>query len=261
MRPLSHALFLVLKLSTFEAKHGQAKTVTKDHLFLGLLKVVDVDLRDYIEQLSKPEQTATLEEVEELRKALCIIDTTRTRRAMRKLLAPNLDPDAAMTATPGASTGFAEALAKLGSEALPGACLSLLKILLEYPGKGTTAQLKTEGAKAELILSTLPSPDGPQPETSLAQSVLEMHKQWGKQSGGKQPDLSECWRRLAVGTVVEFDARSGLRLLQANHCLVHIPSGKAKAREEIFGPSLAAAFAEFESGADQKPCRVPLAEF
>lgn len=261
MRPLSHALFLVLKLATFEAKHGQAKTITKDHLFLGLLKVVDVDLKDYLDQLSKPEQTATLEEVEELRKALCIIDTTRTRRAMRKLLAPNLDPDAAMTATPGASTGYAEALAKLGSEALPGACLSLLKILLEYPGKGTAAQLKTEGAKAELILSALPSPDGSQPQTTFAQSVLEMHRQWGKQSSGKQPDLSECWRRLAVGTIVEFDDQSGLRLLQANHCLVHIASGKPKAREEIFGQSLAQAFAEFESSADQKPCRVPLAEF
>lgn len=261
MRPLSHALFLVLKLATFEAKHGQAKTITKDHLFLGLLKVVDVDLKDYLDQLSKPEQTATLEEVEELRKALCIIDTTRTRRAMRKLLAPNLDPDAAMTATPGASTGYAEALAKLSSEALPGACLSLLKILLEYPGKGTIAQLKTEGAKAELILAALPTPTGNQPAPSFAQSVLEMHRQWGRLCPGKQPDLSECWRRLAIGTIVEFDEQAGLRLLQSNHCLVHVPAGKGSSREEIFGPSLAAAFAEFEANAEQKPCRVPLAEF
>jgi hypothetical protein len=49
--------------------------------------------------------------------------------------------------------------------------------------------------------------------------------------------------------------------MQANHCLVHVPSGKGSSREEIFGPSLAAAFAEFESSAEQKPCRVPLAEF
>jgi hypothetical protein len=261
MRPVSHALILVLKLACFEAKHGQSKTITKDHLFLGLLKLVDVDVTDYLEQLSKPEQQSTRAEIEELRQALCILDTTYTRRALRKLLAPNLDPDAPMTANPVASTGYAEALEKIGSTGLPGACLSLMKILLESPGKGTTAQLKTEGAKAELILSTLPSPDGSQPQTTFAQSVLEMHRQWGKQSSGKQPDLSECWRRLAVGTIVEFDEQSGLRLLQANHCLVHIPSGKPKAREEIFGQSLAQAFAEFESSADQKPCRVPLAEF
>ena len=113
MRALSHALFLVLKLATFEAKHGQTKTITKDHLFLGLLKVVDVDLKDYLEQLSKPEQVATHEEIEELRKALCILDTTHTRRALRKLLSPNLNPDAALSSNPSASTGYAEALAKM----------------------------------------------------------------------------------------------------------------------------------------------------
>jgi hypothetical protein len=251
----------VLKLACFEAKHGQSKTITKDHLFLGLLKVVDVDVEDYLSQLSKPEQNSTRMEIEELRKALCILDTTHTRRSLRRLLAPNLDPDAPMTTNPVASTGYAEALEKIDAEALPGACLCLLKVLLEAPGKGTIAQLKTEGAKAELILSALPTPDGPQPQANFAHSVLEMHKQWGKQSSGKQPDLSECWRRLAVGTIVEFDENSGLRLLQSNHCLVHIPSGKPKAREEVFGQSLAQAFAEFESSADQKPCRVPLAEF
>jgi hypothetical protein len=261
MRPVSHALILVLKLACFEAKHGQSKTITKDHLFLGLLKLVDVDVADYLEQLSKPEQTSTRLEIEELRKCLCILDTTYTRRSLRSLLAPNLDPDAPMTANPVASTGYAEALEKIESEALPGACLSLLKVLLESPGKGTIAQLKTEGAKAELILSALPSPDGSQSQTTFAQSVLEMHRQWGKQSQGKQPDLSECWRRLAVGAIVEFDEQAGIRLLQANHCLVHVPSGKPKGREEVFGRSLAEAFEEFEAGANQKPCRVPLAEF
>lgn len=261
MRPLSHALFLVLKLASFEAKHGQSKTITKDHLFLGLLKVVDVDVEDYLSQLSKPEQQSTREEIEELRNALCILDTTYTRRALRKLLAPNIDPDAAMTANPVASTGYADALEKIGSEALPGACLCLLRILLESPGKGTAAQLKTEGAKAELILSALPVSGAPKTQASFAQSVLEMHRQWGKQSHGKQPDLSECWRRLAVGTIVEFDEQAGLRLLQANHCLVHVPAGRSSAREEIFGRSLAEAFGEFEAGANQKPCRVPLAEF
>jgi hypothetical protein len=88
-----------------------------------------------------------------------------------------------------------------------------------------------------------------------------MHRQWGRLCPGKQPDLSECWRRLAIGTIVEFDEQAGLRLLQSNHCLVHVPAGKGSSREEIFGPSLAAAFAEFESSAEQKPCRVPLAEF
>jgi hypothetical protein len=261
MRPLSHALILVLKLACFEAKHGQSKTITKDHLFLGLLKLVDVDVEDYLSQLSKPEQQSTREEIEELRKAMCILDTTYTRRALRKLLAPNIDPDAAMTANPVASTGYADALEKIGAEALPGACLSLLKVLLESPGKGTIAQLKTEGAKAELILSALPSSDTSQPPVTFVQSVLEMHRQWGKQSQGKHPDLSECWRRLAIGTVVEFDDQAGLRLMQANHCLVHVPAGKPKARELVFGRSLAEAFEEFEAGASQKPCRVPLAEF
>lgn len=261
MRPVSHALILVLKLACFEAKHGQSKTITKDHLFLGLLKLVDVDVEDYLSQLSKPEQQSTREEIDELRKAMCILDSTFTRRALRKLLAPNIDPDAAMTANPVASTGYADALEKISSEALPGACLCLLKVLLESPGKGTIAQLKTEGAKAELILSAMPTSGATKTQESFAQSVLEMHRQWGKQSQGKQPDLSECWRRLAVGAIVEFDEQAGIRLLQANHCLVHVPSGKPKGREEVFGRSLAEAFEEFEAGASQKPCRVPLAEF
>ena len=218
-------------------------------------------MEDYLSQLSKPEQQSTREEIEELRKAMCILDTTYTRRALRKLLAPKIDPDAAMTANPVASTGYADALEKISSEALPGACLCLLKVLLESPGKGTIAQLKTEGAKAELILSAMPASGAIKTQESFAQSVLEMHRQWGKQSQGKQPDLSECWRRLAVGAIVEFDEQAGIRLLQANHCLVHVPSGKPKGREEVFGRSLAEAFEEFEAGASQKPCRVPLAEF
>jgi hypothetical protein len=261
MRPLSHALLLVLKLASFEAKHGKAKTITKDHLFLGLLKVVDVDVGDYLAQLSKPEQVSTQEEIEELRKSLCILDTTYTRRSLRKLLTPTVEEDAPMTGEPAASSGYADALQKIGPQGQTGACIGLLKVLLESPGKGTTAQLKSEGAKAELIINSLPTASPASDPASFAESVLAMHRQWGKQCPGKQPDLSECWRRLAVGTIVEFDDKGGLRLLQANHCLVNIPSGKGASRKEIFGASLAEAFAEFEANAEHKPCRVPLAEF
>jgi hypothetical protein len=261
MSPLSHALFLILKLANFEAKHAQAKTITKDHLFLGLLKVVDVNLDDYLSQLSTPEQTATLTEIAELRKALCILDTTQTRRALRKILMVKPDDDTAQSANPVASTGYTDTLAKLDNATPPAVSLSLLKLLLESPGKGTIAQFKKEGAKAELILAALPSGPTANPQFSFAQSMLEMHRQWGRQCPGKQPDLSECWRRLAVGIVVEFDEQAGLRLLQANHCLVHVPAGKAQARADIFGAELAAAFAEFEAGTSQKPCQVPLAEF
>lgn len=261
MRPLSHALFLVLKLACFEAKHGQSKTITKDHLFLGLLKVVDVDVEDYLSQLSKPEQRSTEEEIKELRNALCILDTTYTRRALRKLLTPNIDPDAAMTANPVASTGYADALEKIGSEALPGACLCLLKILLESPGKGTGTQLKSEGAKAELILNSLTAGEAPKASGSLAHCLLELHRQWGRQCQGKHPDLGDCWRRLAAGAFVEFDPSQGLKLIQGSYCLVHIPANCGVQRAVIFGEALAKAFNEFESGAGSKPCRVPLAEF
>ena len=261
MSPLSHALFLVLKLANFEAKHAQAKTITKDHLFLGLLKVVDVNLDDYLSQLSTPEQTATLTEIAELRKALCILDTTQTRRALRKILMVKPDDDTAQSANPVASTGYTDTLAKLDNATLPAVSLSLLKLLLESPGKGTIAQFKKEGAKAELILAALPSGPTANPQFSFAQSVVEMHQQWSKQCPGKQPELSECWRRLAAGTIVEFDDQSGLRLLQANLCLVHIPAGEEKTRAKVFGASLASAFEEFEANATEKPCRVPLAEF
>lgn len=167
MSSLSHALFLVLKLATFEAKHAQSKTITKDHLFLGLLKLVDVDLKDYLSELSKPEKTATNVEVENLRKSLCILDTTYTRRSLRKLLAPNVDPDEAMTDNPTPSTGYVDALEQLDSDTTLGACQSLLKLLLESPGKGTIAQLKTEGAKAELILAALPSSPEKSPNPRL----------------------------------------------------------------------------------------------
>jgi hypothetical protein len=261
MSPLSHALSLVLKLASVEAKHGQSKAITKDHLFLGLLKIVDVDLKDYLSQISKPERTATDAEIENLRKSLCILDTTHTRRSLRKLLAPNIDPDAPASDNPVASTGYVEVLEQLDTETTLGACQILLKLLLESPGKGTIAQLKTEGAKAELILATLPSSPEKKPQSTFAQSVLEMHKQWGKLCQGKQPELSECWRRLAADSIVEFDAEAGLRLFQASNCLVHVPSGDKNSREKIFGKSLAAAFNEFEASATEKPCRVPLAEF
>ena len=261
MRPLSHALFLVLKLACFEAKHGQSKTITKDHLFLGLLKVVDVDVEDYVSQLSKPEQQSTREEIVELRNALCILDTTYTRRALRKLLGPNTTPDAAMKANPVASAGYADALEKIGSEVLPGACLCLLRILLESPGKGTDTQLKSEGAKAEIILESLTAAVAFRAPGSLAHCLLELHRQWGRQCQGKHPDLGDYWRRLAAGAFVEFDPSHGLKLIQANYCLVHIPANCGDQRAIIFGEALAKAFSEFESGSGSKPCRVPLAEF
>lgn len=261
MSPLSHALFLVLKLANLEARHARAKTITKDHLFLGLLKVVDVNLDDYFSQLSSPEQTATLSEIDSLRNTLCILDTTQTRRALRALLLSNQDDVAAASGQPVASTGYTDTLAMLKEAAHPAACLCLLKILLESPGKGTAAQLKTEGAKAELLLTALPKNQATEPPSSFAQSVVAMHKLWSKQCPGKQPELSECWRRLATGAVVEFTEQDTLRLMFANHCLVQLPAGDRQARAQVFGASLAAAFDEFEANAGQKPCRVPLAEF
>jgi hypothetical protein len=261
MSPLSHALFLVLKLANFEAKHARAKTITKDHLFLGLLKVVDVNLDDYFAQLSTPEQEATLAEIETLRNTLCILDTTQTRRALRSTLMSKPDDEAAQLGQPIASTGYTETLEKLEEETYPDACLRLLMVLLLSPGKGTAAQLKKEGAKAELILAALPKAKSANPHASFAQSIVEMHKLWCKQCPGKQPELSECWRRLAAGTIVEFNELGDLRLMQANHCLVHIPADNRQGRAQVFGASLADAFDEFEGNAAQKPCRVPLAEF
>jgi hypothetical protein len=218
MSPLSHALFLVLKLANLEARHARTKTITKDHLFLGLLKVVDVNLDDYFSQLSSPEQTATLSEIDSLRNTLCILDTTQTRRALRALLLSNQDDVAAASSQPVASTGYTDTLAMLKEAAT-------------------------------------------EPPSSFAQSVVAMHKLWSKQCPGKQPELSECWRRLATGAVVEFTEQDTLRLMFANHCLVQLPAGDRQARAQVFGASLAAAFDEFEANAGQKPCRVPLAEF
>jgi hypothetical protein len=261
MSHLSHGLILTLKLASFEARHLKAKTLTKDHLFLGLLKLADIDVSDYLGQLTKPEQAATDEEINALRKALCILDTTHSRRALRKLLRQPPDEDGPEIPTLAISAGFTDTLAKLSTDGSVFPCISLLKTLLAAPGKGMASQLKSEGSKGEILASSLLDSSSIDPDLAFAQSIVAMHSLWGRHTHGNQPDLGDCWRRLAADAAVEFDDKNGVKILYANQCLVHIPADRTQLRATIFGRALAQALAEFEANADRKPCKVPLAEF
>lgn len=256
----SHGMHLVLKLAAHEARHGRSALLTKDHLFLGLLKVVDVGLGEYLSDLSVAEQLATTGEIADLRHAFGDVDTTKLRRALRSLVGRQ-EGTGGDVAAPKPSRECEKLLSQLGSAHSGWGCLGLLGLLLESPGKSTSEQLDADGIDAGTILARSGVGQEPGDTPRFARSVLALHREWRMLGGDKAPELSDLWRRIAPAAVLEFDGNGGVSLMQGSHCLLRLSLSQAGSRSSIFGDSLAAAINEFEQGALPHPCKAPLAEF
>lgn len=257
----SHGLHLVLKLAGHEARHARAALLTKDHLFLGLLKLVDIGLEEYLSELSVAEQLATTGEVADLRHAFGNLDTTALRRSLRALAASQERAGDDLAATPRPSRECEKVLSQLSSTMEGWGCLGLLSLILEAPGKSTAEQFTSDGINPETILARMPRGQDRSETPKFARSVIQLHHEWRTLGGDKAPELSDLWRRIAPAAVLEFDGKGGVSLMQGGHCLMRLSSSQAESRRSIFGDSLAAAINEFEQGALPHPCKAPLAEF
>lgn len=255
----SHALHLVLKLAAFEAAHAGSALVTKDHVFLGLLKVVDIDLKDYLSELSVTEQLATAGEIDGLRSAFGEQDTTRLRRALRARLTCDERPRQDGKLRPRPSRECEKLLSQVSATPSGWGCIGLLELLMESPGKETALHLKDMGLdpKSMVFPSSLEAREHP---GSFARAIARLHHEWRIIGGDNAPQLSDLWRRVAPTAVIEFDGNGGLSLMQGSRCLLRLGAAQSKSREVLLGKSLAQAIAEFEEGV-AAPCKAPLAEF
>lgn len=255
----SHALHLVLKLAGFEAAHAGSPLVTKDHLFLGLLKVVDLELGEYLSELSMTEQLATTGEIEGLRNAFGEIDTTRLRRSLRAKVSCHERPRDERATRPKPSRECEKLLTQVTATAAGWGCVGLLELLMESPGKETLTHLNENGVDPK----TLSHPSGLEAHehpAAFARSLARLHLEWRIIGGDDAPQLSDLWRRLAPSAVIELDGGGGISIMHGRHCLLRLSGDEARSRQAILGKSLAEAIGEFEKGM-QSPCKAPLAEF
>ena len=87
----STSLMLVWRVAEFEARHAKASTIEPSHLLLGLCKVVDLDLPEFISK-DAPDRNEILEEMlREVRKLKTIfraagLDAKIFRRKLRRTL-------------------------------------------------------------------------------------------------------------------------------------------------------------------------------
>lgn len=85
----SASLILVWRIAEFEARHLNASTIEPTHLLLGLCKVVDLDLPEFVSK-DEPDRDETLEELlREVRRLRTVfrvagVDTKTLRRALRR---------------------------------------------------------------------------------------------------------------------------------------------------------------------------------
>jgi ATP-dependent Clp protease ATP-binding subunit ClpA len=124
----SASLILVWRLAEFEARHANASTIEPNHLLLGLSKVVDLDLPEFVAK-DAPDRDEVLEELlREVRRLRTVfraagLDAKTFRRKLRRVSAERrftLDDSERMRRSSAAKQIFAEAehFAQLGSSAV-----------------------------------------------------------------------------------------------------------------------------------------------
>jgi len=132
---LSKSLFLIWRLAELEALHLKKERIRPAHFFLGILKVVELDLGKILADTPKQDFIEIQRDITELRNCIgeFILDTTYTRRFLRGILPTgngNLSKERLHRSDAARILfGNAEALAqKNGSPVLP---IHLLLALLE----------------------------------------------------------------------------------------------------------------------------------
>ena len=124
----STSLILVWRVAEFEARHAKSSTIEPLHLILGLCKVVDLDLTEFVAK-DAPERDEVLEELlREVRKLRTVfraagLDAKIFRRKLRRASPDRrfaLDDSERLRRSPATKRIFADAehFAQLGSSAV-----------------------------------------------------------------------------------------------------------------------------------------------
>jgi ATP-dependent Clp protease ATP-binding subunit ClpC len=143
------SLVLVWRIAEIEARHLGSRQIEPSHLFLGLLKIVDLNLEKALVQATSIDTAAVNTEVEFLRRSFgeYDLDTTRIRRRFRRYLKKGepIEPNVHLRRSPKARETFAraEALAEpLGGNVHP---LHLAVALLQQQDASSESILEEAG--------------------------------------------------------------------------------------------------------------------
>jgi hypothetical protein len=265
--PASHALPLALQLTSLEARHLHADRLQPDHLILGLLKLVDVDLSGYFAQIPKAEVVATQGELRALTEAFnfALVETTGVRRQLRYRLNPQGPSAHPSKGTPPPSTGYADVIARADDHPRWPA-LAMLICALDNCGEATQHQLKESGSSREKLRSAaadrLRRGESDEDWVGFIRAVPQLSHTWAQASGAHPPSLSEIWRRLLSHAQLRIAADGALHAVRAKHTVLNSPASLQAEWPDIFGPELAKALTQFADSAkaNGQPVTVPVDE-
>ena len=170
----SPSLILVWRVAEFEARHAKASTIEPNHLLLGLCKVVDLDLPEFVTK-DAPDRDEVLEELlREVRRLRTVfraagLDAKTFRRKLRRASPERrfaLDDSERLRRSSAAKQVFADAehFAQLGSSAVYPVHLLYAALLAEDEHRDSTlVELNIEKkrlmsvAKREVLMPQLGS--------------------------------------------------------------------------------------------------------
>jgi ATP-dependent Clp protease ATP-binding subunit ClpA len=179
----SDSLILVWRAAEFEARHSKASTIEPTHLLLGLCKVVDLDLPEFVSKDS-PDRDEVLEELlREVRKLRTVfraagLDAKTFRRRLRRVSPERrftLDDSERLHRSSAAKRVFADAehFAQLGSSAVYPVHLLYAALLAEDKHRDATLteldidkKRLTNVAKREVLMPQIGASSGSKKERS-----------------------------------------------------------------------------------------------
>jgi hypothetical protein len=265
--PASHALPLALQLTSLEARHLHAERLLPDHLILGMLKLVDVDLEGYLAQIPKEEARATKAEIKALTDAFnaALVETTGVRRQLRYRLNPQGPSAHPSKGTPSPTTSYSDVIARADDHPRWPA-ISMLICALDNCGEATQSQLTESGSSRDKLRTAaadrLRRSEGDEDWVGLIRSIPQLSRSWENLAGAHPLPLSEIWRRLLGQSQLRIAADGALHATRAKKTVLRSPASLKGEWQELFGTELAESLAQFAASAKESgaPVSVPVDE-
>jgi hypothetical protein len=265
--PASHALPLALQLTSLEARHLHAERLQPDHLILGLLKLVDVDLDGYLAQVPQEEAQATRVELRALTDVfnMALVETTGVRRLLRYRLNPQGPSAHPAKGTPAPSTGYSDVIARADDHPRWPA-VSMLICALDNCGEATLAQLKASGSSRDKLRAAaaerLRRSEDDQDWVGFIRSVPQLSRAWAAVPGAHPLPLSEIWRRLLSQSQVRINPDGSLHATRTKKTVLKSPASLKSEWPELFGVELTESLTQFSASAKDSgtPVIVPFDE-
>lgn len=265
--PTSHALSLALQLANLEARHLHAEKLLPDHLLLGLLKLVDVDLTDFLASLPAPAARATRAELKALAEVfnVALVETTTLRRKLRYRLNPHGPSPTPSEQSPPPSLAYTDAITRADAQRT-WPTLALLTCGLDGCGEASLVQMRESGYDPanlrRLAAESQPKRDSAGDWTAFIRDVAKLSGDWKNLPEAAPPNLGALWRRLLANAILRISADGTLHAKLGKKTILRAPAELRDEWPELFGGDLAASMRQFSEQAKTcgQPVEVPVDE-